>query len=120
MIEMKLQTKYFNLIKNGFKTIELRLCDEKRKMLQPSDIIKFSDIENAQRVLFVKIVRLHKAKTFKDLANIINIDSTGFSSSSSLITTMEQFYPISEQNKYGVIGIEFIKNESNQTLGHIS
>lgn len=116
MIEMKLQAKYFNLIKNGFKTIELRLCDEKRKNLQPSDVIKFSDIENAQRILFVKIVRIYKAKTFKDLANIININSTGFSSSSSLITTMEQFYSISEQNKYGVIGIEFIKSESMPTV----
>lgn len=31
---MKLNDKYYNLIKNGNKTIELRLYDDKRKLLK--------------------------------------------------------------------------------------
>ena len=39
---MKLNNEPFNLIKNGTKTVELRLNDEKRKLLNIGDKIEFT------------------------------------------------------------------------------
>ena len=39
--KLKLQETYYNYMKNGTKQIELRLYDEKRKLINVSDIIKF-------------------------------------------------------------------------------
>ena len=44
MLTKKVQTKYYNLLKSGIKTIELRLWDEKRQLLKMGDEITFSDI----------------------------------------------------------------------------
>ena len=40
-ISMKLQPKPFAAIKNGTKTIEMRLWDEKRKHITVGDTIEF-------------------------------------------------------------------------------
>ena len=41
MITMKLNEKYFEYIKRGTKRIELRLNDEKRKLIKIGDKIRF-------------------------------------------------------------------------------
>ena len=38
---MKLDAEPFEKIKNGSKTVELRLFDEKRQKIKPGDIIEF-------------------------------------------------------------------------------
>lgn len=40
---MNLHNEPFDLIKNGTKTIELRLNDEKRQLLKENDIIEFTN-----------------------------------------------------------------------------
>lgn len=40
---MRLHNSPFKLIKNGTKTIELRLNDEKRKLIKVGDIIRFTN-----------------------------------------------------------------------------
>ena len=47
---MKLNNEPFNLIKNGTKTVELRLNDEKRKLLNIGDKIEFTNITNGVRL----------------------------------------------------------------------
>ena len=44
--EMKLNDSPFNKIKNGTKTMELRLYDEKRRRLREKDYIEFTNILN--------------------------------------------------------------------------
>ena len=46
MHTMKVQTKYYNLLKAGIKTVELRLWDEKRQLIKVGDEIIFSDLSN--------------------------------------------------------------------------
>ena len=41
---MKLQNNTFNAIKNGYKTVEMRLNDEKRSKIQVDDYIDFTNI----------------------------------------------------------------------------
>ena len=43
--EMRLHSGPFDLIKNGTKTIELRLYDEKRKLIKENDIKDPKDME---------------------------------------------------------------------------
>lgn len=44
--KMSLRNKPFNNIKSGTKTIELRLYDEKRKLISVGDIITFTNIDS--------------------------------------------------------------------------
>lgn len=63
---MKLNNEPFNLIKNGTKTVELRLNDEKRKLFNIGDEIEFTNITNGEK-LFVDIINLHKYPSFEEL-----------------------------------------------------
>lgn len=63
---MKLNNEPFNLIKNGTKTVELRLNDEKRKLLNIGDKIEFTNITNGEK-LSVDIISLHKYPSFEEL-----------------------------------------------------
>ena len=47
MHNMSVKEKYYNLLKSGKKTIELRLFDEKRQKIKIGDIIEFSNASNA-------------------------------------------------------------------------
>lgn len=64
--EMKLQNGPFNSIKNGKKTIELRLYDEKRQKVKIRDKIEFTNILNNEKIL-TEVINLHKYKTFEEL-----------------------------------------------------
>ena len=44
--ELRLNEKYFNLIKQGTKNIEMRLLDEKRKQYNIGDILIFKTRRN--------------------------------------------------------------------------
>lgn len=103
---MRLQKKYFELIKNGKKTIELRLFDDKRRLLKIGDEIEFSCVDNPQNKIFAKIIHLYQAVDFASLCQKINCFQAGFASKEELIQTLETIYPLSQQQKYGVIGIE--------------
>lgn len=63
---MKLQNGPFNSIKNGKKTIELRLYDEKRQKVKIKDKIEFTNILNNEKIL-TEVINLHKYKTFEEL-----------------------------------------------------
>ena len=46
---MQLTPSPFQMIKEGTKTIELRLFDEKRRKIQIGDIIEFSNTETGEK-----------------------------------------------------------------------
>ncbi len=107
--QMKLQEKYFSMIKSGEKTIELRLFDDKRKNIKIGDIIEFCDITNKNETLLTKVIGLHKAADFSALCAQIDCKLAGFSTPDELCATMNKFYPVKEQKLSGVIGIELIR-----------
>ena len=109
MQTMKVKTKYYNLLKNGTKTIELRLYDEKRQLIQIGDTVQFSNFSNPDDTFQAKVVALYRATDFASLCEIIRPEQAGFKSQGELLQVMEQFYPPKEQQEYGVIGIEIKK-----------
>ena len=100
-----IKKKYFDLIKNKEKMIELRLFDEKRKLIKINDIITFIGSETKEE-LKAKVINLYKAKNFEKLSQIIDIEKTGFKSLEELIINISEFYTVEKINSFGVLGIE--------------
>jgi len=103
---MKVQEKYYNLLKNGVKTIELRLFDEKRKKIKIGDEITFENLDNAADYFIGVVKALHRAQDFQELSEFIPVSKAGFKTQKELVETMRKFYPLEKQKKEGVLGIE--------------
>lgn len=61
---MKLRPDPFNRICSGEKTIEYRLYDEKRSLLNKGDYIRFTAIADEERTVLVEIVDIFTAPSF--------------------------------------------------------
>ncbi len=102
----KLQNKPFTSIKNGLKTIEMRLYDEKRQLVEKGDLIIFKNIEN-EETLTTRVVSLYKFSNFKDLYQNFDKTKLGYNSQEEAKPEdMEKYYKREEMQKYGVVGIE--------------
>ena len=107
--EMKLNNEPFINIKNGTKTIELRLYDEKRKMLKINDLIEFTNRETNEKMLVI-IVNLYHYPSFEELYKHFDKVMMGYKENEvANPKDMEKYYSIEEQNKYGVLAIEIKK-----------
>lgn len=105
--EMKLHEDPFNSIKNGTKTIEMRMFDEKRKLIQVGDKIIFSLYSDNSRSIVVEVINLHKFNNFSELYSNFNKISLGYSKDEIADPKdMEKYYSQEEQSKHGVLAIE--------------
>ena len=103
---MRLHNEPFELIKNGTKTIELRLNDEKRSIIKENDIILFENRKNAE-IIKTKVIKLHKYDSFEELYKHFDKVSLGYNYNEEVsYKDMEKYYSKEEQDKYGVLGIE--------------
>ncbi len=64
---MRLNPEPFELIKSGKKTVELRLLDEKRRLLQIGDEIEFMSTSDNTQHIFCRVTQLHRFNSFKEL-----------------------------------------------------
>ena len=103
---MRLHKEPFELIKNGSKTLELRLYDEKRQMINIGDTITFENRSDGDKIK-VKVIALHKYPNFEELYKHFNKVSMGYKEDEEANPKdMELYYSSEEQSKYGVVGIE--------------
>lgn len=103
---MNLNNEPFELIKSGSKTIELRLNDEKRRLLNVGDEILFNNRSNNEKLL-TTIVDLHKYDSFKSLYKDFDKVSLGYREDEiSDPSDMNEYYSKEDEEKYGVVGIE--------------
>lgn len=109
MHKLNVKEKYYNMLKSGTKTIELRLFDEKRKRIEVGDIIEFSNNSDADDKFMAQVINLHKAINFVELCKNINCRNAGFASNDELIDVLEEFYSKDRQREFGVVGIEIQK-----------
>jgi len=98
----------YTKIQEGKKTIELRLDDEKRRLIEPGDIITFTHSDSFNRTIKAKVVRLHRFDNFKQLYKELDLTLCGYApKEKAKHTDMEEYYTPAELKKYGVVGIEF-------------
>lgn len=106
MHKMRLNNSPFELIKNGTKTIEIRLNDEKRNLINEGDIIEFENRTTKEKIK-VKVIKLHKFNNFYELYKNFDKVSLGYLKEEKADPKdMEEYYTQDNQEKYGVLGIE--------------
>lgn len=106
---MKLTHSPFEMIKGGTKTIELRLYDDKRRKIQPRDIIKFVNTENSYDTLEVEVIELFVFDSFITLYNELPLLECGYTEKNidtASPSDMDFYYSKEKQEKYGVVGIK--------------
>lgn len=106
--KMKLQPKYFDCMLNGTKRIEVRLNDEKRRLIKIGDIITFYKMPDEKESFSVKVIDLLHYDSFEDLLNDYDISLVADKNDSkeNLLNILSEFYSEEEQEKYGVLGIK--------------
>ena len=106
--EMRLNAKPFKKIKDGEKTIELRLYDEKRRGISVGDMIVFTSRESGEK-LQKRVKALHVFANFKQLYASLDLRKCGYAPdelAEARAEDMEQYYSAREQARCGVVGIE--------------
>lgn len=101
--KMNLNEGPFNRIKNGTKTVELRLNDEKRRTLRENDLIEFTNRMTFDTIT-VEVESLYKYPSFDELYKHFDKISMGYDEDDiANPKDMEKYYSKEEQDKYGVI-----------------
>ena len=101
--KMKLNESPFERIKNGKKTIEFRLYDEKRQQIKIGDKIEFSKLPDLKEKLLVDVVELYRENTFRNLFRKIYLDEEEIIRKTE---SMYQYYSPEKEKEYGVLGIK--------------
>jgi ASC-1-like (ASCH) protein len=108
-ISMKLNPTPFAMMKDGRKTIELRLCDEKRREISIGDIITFCNTEDPELQINAQVTGLYAFDSFADLLATLPLLECGYTEKSVANASpndMDKYYSKEEQQKNGVIGIK--------------
>ena len=110
--KMKLNESPFERIKNGTKTIEFRLYDEKRKKIEIGDKIEFSKLPDLQEKILVDVLDIYREETFEKLFKKIYTDEDEIERKTK---SMYQYYSKEQEKEYGVVGIKIalLKDEEN-------
>ena len=103
--KMKLQEDPFERIKNGTKTVEFRLYDEKRQTIQIGDEIEFSKLPELQEKLLVKVIDLYKEESFEKLFKKVFVGEDK-EKIIEKVKLMNRFYTPEQEKEYGVVGIK--------------
>ena len=112
--EMELRQEPFDYIVKGIKTIELRLNDEKRKLINIGDKIRFSLIDSQNQSIETVVINLHRFNSFKELFSTRLFEKCGWKelTAEEAVENMRQYYTEIEERNYGVIGIEICITEN--------
>lgn len=104
---LKMDEEFFYLIKEGLKTYELRMNDEKRKAFKVGDEICFLKRPDFKDFFYKKIIGLHYYKTLEELVNSLEVKLMGFDNKEEVIEIMNKFY----KEELGVMDIVAIELE---------
>ena len=104
--KMNLWDDSFEAIKEGWKTIEMRLDDEKRSLIKVNDVIEFTNTKTNETMSCL-VLKLYHYKTFNELYKNHSKLSIGYKENEvANPDDMLVYYTIEDINKYGVLGIE--------------
>ncbi|MDW8542945.1 ASCH domain-containing protein [Staphylococcus sp. 50Mo3-1] len=105
---MRLNDEPFQLVKEGTKTIEVRLNDTKRQKIQSGDFITFTNLKSAEQIT-VEVIGAEVFTSFQALLNHYSNQVTGFSNDIQLsqkLASIYQIYSQTDELAYGALAIE--------------
>ena len=109
--KMKLQNNPYNSILYGNKDIEMRLYDEKRRLINKGDKICFTNIDTGESFV-ADVICLHRFNNFEEIYSCFDKERLGYSKVDiANYKDMEQYYSKEDIVKYGVVGIEIRVNK---------
>lgn len=107
MHELQLAATPFNAIVQGKKTIESRLYDEKRRLINVGDTIVFTNRDEPSKQVTAKVTSLLRYATFKDMFAHQRPELFGGPDVTWLLNQINEFYSEADQERWGVVGIQF-------------
>ena len=110
--KMKLNESPFEGIKNGTKTIEFRLYDEKRQQIKVGDKIEFSKLPDLQEKLLVDVIELYREDTFGNLFRKLYADEDEINRKTK---SMYQYYS-GRKSKYRILNDSEYLTELNKKV----
>jgi len=107
--EMHLAKNPFEKIRNRTKTIESRLFDDKRKLINHGDVILFRQSDDESQEVKTEVIAVLRYDSFNDLMTAFPPAMFGGNSTGELLTEIRQFYSEHDEKKYGVVGIKIVR-----------
>ena len=103
---MNLKPSPFNSIKAGKKDVEMRLYDDKRRLINKQDLIVFTN-EESKETLTCEVLSITRFASFAELYNAFNKVRLGYLEEEiAKPEDMMQYYPQIEMQANGVCAIE--------------
>lgn len=105
--KMGLYQEYFAAIKEGRKTVEVRLNDENRRKIKVGDTIEFIRVPEQNETLEVQVIHLRKYDTFKEMYESIpfqDFDCEGWSMK-EMVEGTYQIYTPEQEKQWGTVAI---------------
>ena len=110
--KMKLFEDPFENIKNGTKTVEFRLFDEKRQKIKVGDQIEFSKLPDLKEKIVVNVDGLYREDTFEKLLRKFYNDEE----IKSIIKVIHEIYSPEQEKTYGALGIKISLKYDNKKI----
>lgn len=101
-----LNPEFFNLMRDGIKTLEGRLNDEKRQQMKIGDYIIFENSEDRSKTIKTRIVDRYIFDNFDQMTLFIDKEQLGFDKNDSdykVVETYRNIYSKEKEDKYGVL-----------------
>jgi len=113
---MGLYSDYFLAIKEGKKSIEVRLNDEKRRKIKIGDTIEFIKVPQQDDILRVKVVNLRRYDTFKAMYTDMYLKDAGCEgwTIKEMIDGTYDIYTPEQEERWGTLAItiKYLSSES--------
>lgn len=105
--QMGLYGEYFEAIRKGEKRVEVRLNDERRRVIKVDDTIEFIRVPEQNETLKVQVIELRTYDTFKEMYEDIpfaDFDCEHWTMEGMLAGTYE-IYSREQEKAYGTLAI---------------
>lgn len=104
---MGLYGEYFTSIKEGKKTVEVRLNDEKRREIKVGDTIEFIKVPEKNETLKVQVTRLRTYVTFEAMYKEIPFSEFGCEgwTMKEMIDGTYEIYSHDQEKEWGTLAI---------------
>ena len=107
--KMRLNKIPFEKIDSGNKTIESRLFDKKRRIINVGDSIEFEQYDNNSKKITAKVIAIYRYPSFSEMFYDFSPKYFGGGSRKSLLKEINNIYSPREQSRFGVVGIKIHK-----------